>query len=80
MATATTKKQQKKTEVAQQRKRVDEVKTLALRQGYVTEDQVIWLLDDNQDPDRQVEQMEEIHTMLGKMHIEGRPFFIRQRF
>ncbi len=70
MATATTKKQQKKLEVAEQRKRLDEVKTLALRQGYVTEDQVIWLLDDNQDPDRQVEQMEEIHTMLGKMHIE----------
>jgi RNA polymerase primary sigma factor len=70
MATATTKKQQKKAEVAEQRKRLDEVKTLALRQGYVTEDQVIWLLDDNQDPDRQVEQMEEIHTMLGKMHIE----------
>jgi RNA polymerase primary sigma factor len=71
MATATTtKKQQKKLEVAEQRKRLDDVKTLALRQGYVTEDQVIWLLDDNQDPDRQVEQMEEIHTMLGKMHIE----------
>jgi len=70
MATATTKKQQKKAEVAEQRKRLEEVKTLALRQGYVTEDQVIWLLDDNQDPDRQVEQMEEIHTMLGKMHIE----------
>ena len=71
MATATTtKKQQKKAEAAEQRKRLDEVKTLALRQGYVTEDQVIWLLDDNQDPDRQVEQMEEIHTMLGKMHIE----------
>jgi len=70
MATATTKKQQKKAEVAEQRKRLEEVKTLALRQGYVTEDQVIWLLDDNQDPDRQVEQMEEIHTMLGRMHIE----------
>jgi len=68
--TTTTKKQQKKLEVAEQRKRVEEIKTLALRQGYVTEDQVIWLLDDNQDPDRQVEQMEEIHTMLGKMHIE----------
>ena len=70
MATATTKKQQQKAEVAEQRKRLEEVKTLALRQGYVTEDQVIWLLDDNQDPDRQVEQMEEIHTMLGRMHIE----------
>jgi RNA polymerase primary sigma factor len=54
----------------EQRKRLDEIKTLALRQGYVTEDQVVWLLDDDNDPDVQVEQMEEIHSMLGQMHIE----------
>src|SRR5437867_6622120 len=54
----------------EQRKRLDEIKSLALRQGYVTEDQVVWLLDDDNDPEIQVEQMEEIHSMLGQMHIE----------
>ena len=54
----------------EQRKRLDEIKSLALRQGYVTEDQVVWLLDDDNDPEVQVEQMEEIHSMLGQMHIE----------
>ena len=54
----------------EQGKRLDEIKALALRQGYVTEDQVVWLLDDDNDPDVQVEQMEEIHSMLGQMHIE----------
>jgi RNA polymerase primary sigma factor len=55
---------------AEQRKRLEEIKSLALRQGYVTEDQVVWLLDDDQDPEVQVDQMEEIHAMLGQMHIE----------
>ena len=40
-------KQVKLKEKAEQRKRLDEIKSLALRQGYVTEDQVVWLLDDD---------------------------------
>ena len=69
MAVAT-KKQLKEKEKAAQRKRLDEIKSLALRQGYVTEDQIVWLLDDDLDPEKQVEQMEEIHSMLNTMHIE----------
>jgi RNA polymerase primary sigma factor len=63
-------KQEKQKEKAEQRRKLDEIKSLALRQGYVTEDQVVWLLDDSQDPESQVEQMEEIHGMLNGMHIE----------
>src|SRR5438105_408856 len=70
MATATARKQVKLKAKAEQRKRLDEIKSLALRQGYVTEDQVVWLLDDDNDPEVQVEQMEEIHSMLNQMHIE----------
>ena len=72
-ATATKTKPTKQTrlkEKAEQRKKLDEIKSLALRQGYVTEDQVVWMLDDNEDPESQVEQMEEIHGMLNQMHIE----------
>ena len=65
-----TKKQIRLKVKTEQRKRLDEVRSLALRQGYVTEDQVVWLLDDDQDPEAQVDQMEEIHTMLNTMHIE----------
>src|SRR5437773_1324866 len=64
------KKQLRLKEKSEQRKRLDEIRSLALRQGYVTEDQVVWLLDDDQDPEMQVDQMEEIHAMLGQMHIE----------
>jgi RNA polymerase primary sigma factor len=70
MASTSTKKQLKEKEKAEQRRRLDEIKTLALRQGYVTEDQVVYLLDDDLDPEKQVEQMEEIHTMLTTLHIE----------
>jgi RNA polymerase primary sigma factor len=74
MATATTRekstKESRKLAKAEQRKRLDEIKTLALRQGYVTEDQVVWLLGEEDDPETQVDQMEEIHTMLNQMHIE----------
>jgi RNA polymerase primary sigma factor len=63
-------KQGKAKERAEQRRKLDDIRSLALRQGYVTEDQVVWLLDDDQDPERQVEQMEEIHGMLNQMHIE----------
>jgi RNA polymerase primary sigma factor len=68
-ATAKSKQVKQKTK-AEQRKRLEEIKSLALRQGYVTEDQVVWLLDDDQDPEAQVDQMEEIHAMLNQMHIE----------
>ena len=64
------KKQLKLKEKSEHRKRLDEIRALALRQGYVTEDQVVWLLDDDQDPEVQVDQMEEIHSMLNQMHIE----------
>src|SRR5574341_1239515 len=71
MASASTKtKQVRVKEKSEQRKRLDEIRSLALRQGYVTEDQVVWLLDEDQDPEAQVDQMEEIHSMLGQMHIE----------
>src|SRR5258705_9778383 len=74
MATATARekstKETKKLAKQEQRKRLDEIKTLALRQGYVTEDQVVWLLGDEDDPETQVDEMEEIHTMLNQMHIE----------
>jgi RNA polymerase primary sigma factor len=71
MAPATAKnKQARVKEKAEHRKRLDEIKTLALRQGYVTEDQVVWLLDDDQDPEVQVDQMEEIHGMLNQLRIE----------
>jgi RNA polymerase primary sigma factor len=63
-------RQSKLKEKAEQRKKLDEIKSLALRQGYVTEDQVVWMLDDSDDPELQVEQMEEIHGMLNQMHIE----------
>src|SRR5689334_25099092 len=69
-ATAVKNKQAKLKEKAEQRKRLDEIKSLALRQGYVTEDQIVWLLDDTQDPEAQVDQMEEIHGMLNQMHME----------
>jgi len=52
------------------KKWADEIKSLAIRQGYVTEDQVMFLLDEDLDPELQVEQMDEIHGMLGMMHIE----------
>jgi RNA polymerase primary sigma factor len=71
MAAATTSRaRQKAKDKAEQRKRLDEIKSLALRQGYVTEDQVVFLLDEDMDPEAQVDQMEEIHGMLNQMHIE----------
>ncbi len=63
-------KREPKGKVTGPRKWLDEIKTLAIRQGYVTEDQVMFLLDEDLDPELQVEQMDEIHGMLGLMHIE----------
>jgi RNA polymerase primary sigma factor len=71
MATATVKRKQAQIrKAADKRKELDDIKSVAIRQGYITEDQIVFLLDEEQDPEDQVEQMEEIHTMLGKMHIE----------
>jgi RNA polymerase primary sigma factor len=75
MATATKEKkvsarEARMREKAEHRKRLDEIKSLALRQGYVTEDQIVWQLGDDLDPELQVDQMEEIHSMLNQMHIE----------
>src|SRR5262247_4461371 len=70
MVSTPTKKQLREKEKAEQRRRMDEIKSLALRQGYVTEDQIVYLLDDDLDPEKQVEQMEEIHSMLNTLHIE----------
>jgi RNA polymerase primary sigma factor len=70
MVTASTKKQLKEKAKVEQRRRMDEIKSLALRQGYVTEDQIVYLLDDDLDPEKQVEQMEDIHSMLNTLHIE----------
>jgi hypothetical protein len=70
MVMAPSKKVLKEKEKAEQRRRMDEIKSLALRQGYVTEDQIVYLLDDDLDPEKQVEQMEEIHSMLNTLHIE----------
>src|SRR5215470_14737910 len=76
MAAAATKEKKVSTreirqrEKAEHRKRLDEIKSLALRQGYVTEDQIVWQLGDDQEPETQVEQMEEIHSMLNQMRIE----------
>src|SRR6266850_2327127 len=71
MAAATSKpKQQRLKEQAAFRKRLDEIKTVALRQGYITEDQIVFLLDEESDPEQQVDQMEDIHGML-KLLKEG---------
>ena len=71
MVAATSKvKANLKKDKLEQRRRLDEIKTLAIRQGYVTEDQVMFLLDEDLDPELQVEQMDEIHGMLSTMHIE----------
>jgi hypothetical protein len=55
---------------AELRKQLEEIRKLALRQGYVTEDQIVWQLGDDDDPEKQVEQMEDVHAMLNQMRIE----------
>jgi RNA polymerase primary sigma factor len=71
MATATAKNKQEKLKAkAEWRKRLDEIKSVAMRQGYITEDQVVFMLDEDLDPEQQVDQMEEIHGLLGQLHIE----------
>jgi RNA polymerase primary sigma factor len=55
---------------AARRKLLDEVKSLALRQGYLTEDQIVWQIGEEMDPEDQVDLMEEIHGMLNQMRIE----------
>jgi hypothetical protein len=58
MAATSKAKQRVHKDKAEQRRRLDEIKTLAIRQGYVTEDQVMFLLDEDLDPELQVEQMD----------------------
>jgi RNA polymerase primary sigma factor len=74
MATATTREKRTKEtrdkEQAAKRARLDEIRALALRQGYITEDQIVWHLDDAVDPEEQVEQMEEVHATLNSLRIE----------
>jgi len=71
MATASTKtKKVKLKEKAENRKRLDEIKGLAVRQGYITEDQVVSLLGDDENPEVQVEQMDDMYAMLSQLHIE----------
>ncbi|NOT34985.1 MAG: RNA polymerase sigma factor RpoD [Candidatus Eisenbacteria bacterium] len=75
MATATKEKKVSAREARQkirleQRKRMDEIKSLALRQGYVTEDQIVWQLGDELEPEDQVDLMEEVHSMLNDMQMQ----------
>jgi hypothetical protein len=41
MATVATKKKDKEKEKAEHRRQSDEIKSLAMRQGYITEDQIL---------------------------------------
>src|SRR5258705_1955733 len=74
MVAATSKAKQQRSEKEkdrlEQRRRLDEIKTLAIRQGYVTEDQVMFVLDEDLHPELKVEQMDEMRGMLSVMHIE----------
>ena len=75
MATATKEKKLSTRELRQkikveQRKRMDEIKSLALRQGYVTEDQIVWQLGEELEPEDQVDLMEEVHSMLNDMPMQ----------
>ncbi len=67
MATVATKKKDKEKEKLEQRKRTDEVKSIAMRQGYITEDQILYLLADDE---QQAEVMDDVLEMLGKLKIE----------
>jgi RNA polymerase primary sigma factor len=60
-------KQTRQKEAEAQRKRLDDIKALAMRQGYVTEDQIDARVD--QDGDLEA-QFEDIHAMLAQLHIE----------
>jgi RNA polymerase primary sigma factor len=57
-------------EQAAKRRLLDEIKSVALRQGYLTEDQIVWQLGEEMEPEVQVDLMEEIHGMLSQMRIE----------
>ncbi|TMQ70908.1 MAG: RNA polymerase sigma factor RpoD [Candidatus Eisenbacteria bacterium] len=63
-------KETKAREQAARRRLLDEIKSMALRQGYLTEDQIVWQLGEEMEPEVQVELMEEIHGMLNQMRIE----------
>ena len=68
MSAATVKrKQEKLKEKAEQRGRLEEIRTLALRQGYVTEDQIDIRLNVEGDYEAQAD---EVYGVLNQMHIE----------
>ncbi len=67
MATTAAKKKDKEKEKAEQRRRLDEIKSLAMRQGYITEDQILYLLADDEE---QAEVMDDVYEMLSKLKIE----------
>ena len=62
MATVATKKKDKEKEKAEHRRQSDEIKSLAMRQGYITEDQILYILADS-DPEKQVDYMDDIHSI-----------------
>ena len=57
-------------ELAARRRLLDEIRSVALRQGYLTEDQIVWQLGEEMEPEVQVDLMEEIHGMLNQLRIE----------
>src|SRR5262249_31381392 len=64
-------KETKAREQAARRRLLDEIKSMALRQGYLTEDQIVWQLGEEMEPEGQGELMEEIHGMLNQMRVGG---------
>ncbi len=66
----TSAKEARAKEAVAKRRLLDEIKSVALRQGYLTEDQIVWQLGEEMEPEVQVDLMEEIHGMLSQMRIE----------
>ena len=69
-AKKTSAKEARAKEAVAKRRLLDEIKSVALRQGYLTEDQIVWQLGEEMEPEMQVDLMEEIHGMLSQMRIE----------
>ena len=73
MATTTAKKQAKQAKdktKAEVRRRLDEIKALATRQSYITEEQLLFLLDPTAEGGADIQQMEDAYTMLSDLSIE----------
>ena len=69
-AKKTSAKEARAKEQVAKRRLLDEIKSVALRQGYLTEDQIVWQLGEEMEPEVQVDLMEDIHGMLSQMRIE----------